>query len=224
MNLRVKICGITNAEDALRCVESGAHALGFIFYAGSPRRVSPEVATEIISRLPPYVTPVGVFVNEARARIEQIVHDTHIRIIQLSGDELPAECSGYPVKVWKAFRFKPGESVHRARAYSIAAAVADGYGKNLFGGTGIMADPETAIRLKEFHPVVLAGGLNPSNILTAARTVQPYAVDINSGVESRPGRKDRQKLALLFDALGEFTNPGAVNFSRHHQQASSRKR
>jgi len=204
MNLRVKICGITNLDDALRAVEAGAHALGFIFYEGSPRKISPGVAAGIIARLPAYVTPVGVVVNETRPRIEQIIRDTHIRIIQLSGDELPEDCAGYPIKVWKAFRFKSGESIDRVRHYSVAAAVADGYGEKLYGGTGSLADTETAIAIKEIHPVVLAGGLNPVNILSAVRTVLPFAVDVSSGVESKPGRKDPAKLTELFHALDEF--------------------
>jgi len=224
MNLRVKICGITNPDDALQCVEAGAHALGFIFYHGSPRNINPEVAAEIIGQLPPYVTPVGVFVNETRSRIEEIIRDTRIRIIQFSGEEPPDQCTGYRAKVWKAFRFRPGESVDHVREYSIAAAVADGYRENQYGGTGTLADPETAIALKQFHPVVLAGGLNPSNILTAARRVQPFAVDINSGVESSPGRKDPAKLAALFEALSEFLHTDDASSTRHHQTHSSRKR
>jgi phosphoribosylanthranilate isomerase len=224
MNLKIKICGITNSDDALRCVEAGAHALGFIFYEGSPRKISTDLAADIIARLPAFVTPVGVFVNETRLRIEQVIRETQIRIIQLSGDELPHDCAGYPIKVWKAFRFRPGESIARVRQYSIAAAVADGYGKNLYGGTGMLADPDTAIAIKKFHPVVLAGGLNPVNILPAVRTILPFAVDVNSGVESKPGRKDPEKLTALFDALDKFSHMDNGTSSRDYQPHSPRKR
>ncbi|HUL42903.1 MAG TPA: phosphoribosylanthranilate isomerase [Bacteroidota bacterium] len=204
MNLVVKICGITNPDDALRCAETGADALGFIFYEGSPRWISPESAERIIGHLPPSVTPVGVFVNESRPTIERMIRETGIRVIQLSGDETPDDCKGYSVKVWKAFRFRHGENVERARDYALDAALLDGFRSDKFGGTGTPADQTAAIAMKNIHRVVLAGGLNPSNISDAVRTVSPFAVDINSGIESEAGKKDPSKIAALFNALKEF--------------------
>src|SRR5208283_3181071 len=126
MKIKVKICGITNREDALRCIDAGANALGFIFYRKSPRYIEPSVAANIISNLPPYVASIGVFVNEKRSFIAQTITATNIRIIQLHGDEMPDDCQGYPVKVWKALRFTSMNEVSTAERYSIAAALIDG--------------------------------------------------------------------------------------------------
>ena len=201
MKLKVKICGITNREDALRCIDAGANALGFIFYKKSPRYIEPSIAATIIRELPPYVAPVGIFVNEKRSFIEQTIKETNIRIIQLSGDETPEECNGYSLKVWKAFRFASMDDVNIAKRYSISAAIVDGVSNNLYGGTGTLADFSIASAVKQFHPVVLAGGLNPDNVLSAVQHVQPYAIDVNSGIERSPGKKDEKKIASLFGQL-----------------------
>ncbi len=201
MKLKVKICGITNREDALRCIDAGAHALGFIFYKKSPRYIEPSVAAKIINELPPFVAAVGVFVNEKRSFIEQTITETNIRIIQFSGDEMPEDCNGYSLKVWKAFRFTLMNEIDIAQRYSISAALIDGAGNNLYGGTGTLADFSIASAVKQFHPVVLAGGLNPDNVLSAVQHVHPYAIDVNSGIERSPGKKDGKKIASLFDQL-----------------------
>jgi len=201
MKIKVKICGITNREDALRCIDAGANALGFIFYRKSPRYIEPSVAANIISNLPPYVASIGVFVNEKRSFIAQTITATNIRIIQLHGDEMPDDCQGYPVKVWKALRFTSMNEVSTAERYSIAAALIDGVHNNLYGGTGTLANFSIASAVKQFHPVVLAGGLNPDNILSAIQHVQPYAIDVNSGIERSPGKKDHKKIASLFNQL-----------------------
>jgi phosphoribosylanthranilate isomerase len=205
MKPRVKICGITNLEDALNCAHAGADALGFIFYKKSPRYIEPKEAATIIQHLPLFITPVGVFVNESRNRIEEISKQTHIRIIQMSGDESPADCTGFSVKVWKSFRIKNLHEVEAVKEYTIAAAMLDGAGNGIYGGSGVLADFSIALAMKKFHPVILAGGLNPDNVLDAIQAVQPYAVDINSGVESIPGKKDHAKVALLFKALNHIS-------------------
>ncbi len=194
----MKICGITNPEDAEIAIASGADALGFIFYQKSPRYVNPEAARRIIRTLPAYVTPVGVFVNETRKTIETIISTTGIRIVQLSGDEEPEDCTGLPVKVWKAFRINKIEAVSDIRRYHISAAMLDGARAGLYGGSGVQVDFTIAKAMKVHHPLVLAGGLTAENVLEAMTAVQPYAVDINSGVESSPGKKDHQKIAALF--------------------------
>lgn len=201
MKLKIKICGITNREDALRCIDAGANALGFIFYKKSPRYIEPSIAATIIGELPSYIAPVGVFVNEKRPFIEQTIAETNIRIIQFSGDEMPEDCNGYSLKVWKAFRFSSMDEVEIAQRYSISAALIDGVDNNLYGGTGTLADFSIASAVKQFHPVVLAGGLNPENVLSAIHHVQPYAIDVNSGIERSPGKKDEKKIASLFNQL-----------------------
>ena len=199
--MKVKICGMTNASDALFCAGQGADELGFIFYDRSPRYIAPEAAAEIIAGLPPYVTPVGVFVNETRGRIEQAIALSGIRSLQLSGDESAADCAGFGLPVIKAFRFKDPSETLRAREYAIAAAMLDGQRDGLFGGSGVMADTTVALALKTFHPLYLAGGLTPDTVVRAARSVLPFAVDVNSGVELSPGVKDHARVALLFERL-----------------------
>ena len=198
MKPRVKICGITNLEDALFCAQAGANALGFIFYDESPRYVQPSAAAAIIAQLPTYVTPVGVFVNADRKTIERIIAETHIRIVQLSGDESPEDCVGFNNKIWKAFRIEDKHEVEMLRKYQINAAILDSSKPGMYGGSGVLPDFSIAREMKQFHPLVLAGGLNAENISTVIETVQPYAIDVNSGVESAPGKKDHNKIRMLF--------------------------
>ncbi len=199
--MKVKICGMTNAGDALFCARAGADELGFIFYEKSPRAVSAETAAAIIAELPPYVTPVGVFVNAARGEIERVIARTGIRALQLSGDESPEDCTGYPLPVIKAFRFtEPSESL-MSRDFAVAAAMLDGAADGQYGGSGVMADTAVALAMKAFHPLYLAGGLTPDTVVRAARSVLPYAVDVNSGVEASPGVKDHGRVTLLFERL-----------------------
>src|SRR5258706_706182 len=221
MKLRVKICGIRDPEDAQMCSAAGADALGFIFYPESPRYVDPDAAAAIIRELPPFITPVGVFVNAERKVIQSIISRTGIRAIQLSGDETPQDCQGYTVSVVKAFRIKKLDEVERVKEYTIPAAMLDGAsggpgirpdgeeppgakgrGASVYGGSGTMPDLEVAVRLRNYHPLIVAGGLNAENAPVVVRAVKPYAIDVNSGVESSPGKKDRNKVKLLFEALG----------------------
>jgi phosphoribosylanthranilate isomerase len=198
MKPRVKICGITNREDALFCAHSGADALGFIFYTESPRYIDPAKAKLIIDTLPPFVTPVGVFVNERRERIEQITRETGIRAIQLSGDETPDDCRNHLAAVIKAFRIRSMAEVEIIRNYRLSSALLDGAKDGVYGGSGIKADFSIAIEMKKYFPLILSGGLSPENIIDAINTVAPYAVDINSGIERLPGIKDHEKVTLLF--------------------------
>jgi len=207
----VKICGITNLADALFCAAAGADALGFIFYKKSPRYIEPSEAGRIISHLSAVsfalshtsssITPIGVFVNEDREAINRIVSGTKVKIIQLSGDESPADCSGYDVGVWKAFRIR-NEFI---RQFPIAAALLDGADKLSYGGSGIPADYTLATEIKKHHRLILAGGLNPGNILDAIHAVQPFGVDLNSGIEIAPGKKDHKKVTQLFNTINKGT-------------------
>jgi len=197
-----KICGMTDAADALYCAQAGADALGFIFYEKSPRRIEPSAAAEIIRALPPFVTPVGVFVNASRDFIESVIGETGIRVIQLSGDEEPPDCLGYSVSVVKVFR-TPRE-IGRVKEFSISAAMIDGTADGTYGGSGVLPDLEMAMQVRRHHPLIVAGGLNASNVVGIVKSVRPYAIDVNSGVEQSPGKKDRRKVTGLFEKLADL--------------------
>jgi phosphoribosylanthranilate isomerase len=196
--MNVKICGITNLQDALVAVELGAYALGFIFVKSSPRYISPESAKQIIGKLPPAVKPIGVFVDTPQNEIFHMIKQTGIVCVQLHGNESPQELSGYPVPIFKSFRVGNNFDVSILRQYPASAFLLDTFVDGTLGGTGKTFDWKIAIAAKAHGPIILAGGLSPDNIAEAVRTVRPYAVDVNSGVESAPGKKDKKKLQQLF--------------------------
>ncbi len=200
MPVRVKICGITNLHDALSAVESGADAIGFVFFKGSPRCVAEDTAATIISKLPPFVTTVGVFVNEAPEQIEKIIHRTAIDVVQLHGDEPPAQCS-FSCKVIKAIRVRSLESLDPLIDYQgrVSAFLLDTYTPDAYGGTGRTFNWDIASYAKPFGNIILSGGLTPDNVAEAVQRVSPYAVDVSSGVESHPGRKDPKKVKLFIE-------------------------
>lgn len=191
---RVKICGITNIEDALHAADCGADALGFVFYKKSPRCLTPEAARSIIVGLPPFVTAVGLFVNEAPERIEQIAGFCGLDAIQLHGDEGPGDCEFAPRRVIKALRVKDAASLARHETYAVSALLLDAWVAGVYGGTGESFNWDLAAEIAWQRPVVLAGGLTPENVAEAVRTVRPYGVDVSSGVETAPGRKDPAKV------------------------------
>jgi len=194
LRTRVKICGITSVEDALAAVAAGADALGFVFYAQSPRAVTPAQAAAIIQRLPPFVSSVGLFVNAEPATIEATMTSCGLDHIQLHGDETPQDCLFAGRRVIKALRIKDAASLSQAAAYEVSALLLDAWSDDLYGGSGARFDWRL---LKDFagkQPVILAGGLNPENVATAIRQVRPYAVDVSSGVEVAPGKKDHAKM------------------------------
>lgn len=199
--MKVKICGITNKDDAQCAVELGADAVGFIFVESSPRTIRPADAKEIIRTLPPFVVPVGVFVNAKLGAIRRIVEESGISCVQLHGDEPPEDMIGLGVPAYKSFRVNGTFNPEVMRRYPGPAYLLDTYTKNFFGGTGKIFDWNIAVRAKACGRIILAGGLRPENIADAIRAVQPYAVDINSGVETSPGKKDRSKLRHLFSIL-----------------------
>ncbi len=201
MRPRVKICGITNVRDALLCAGAGAEYLGFIFYEKSPRRISVEAAGKIIRELPHDVIPVGVFVNAPRKSVEDIAAAAGIRLLQFSGDEPPEACAGHALPVWKSFRIRDPGRVTSVAEYHIDAALLDGAGDGEYGGSGKLADAEIARNLKQYHPLILAGGLTPENIRSAVSAVRPFAIDVNSGVEVSPGIKDEAKVHEIFRQL-----------------------
>lgn len=197
---KIKICGITNLEDAMAALDFGADALGFVFFRESPRNISPEKAAEIIARLPAFTTTVGVFVDDLREKIMRIVDQTGISIIQLHGEEPPEACL-LTRKVIKGIRVKSLESLEPLKRYQglVSAFLLDTFAPHLPGGTGQAFNWDIAVDAKNFGRIILAGGLTPENISEAIRRVNPYAVDVSSGVEVVKGKKDHQKMKLFIE-------------------------
>ncbi len=201
--IRIKICGITNLEDALLAAELGADALGFIFHARSPRAVEPDAARAIIAQLPPLVTTVGVFVDEDAATINELAAAVGLDWVQLHGAETPEFCRSLGRRVMKAFRIKDEDSLQDLEAYrgAVQALLLDTYKKGQTGGTGETFDWELSRKARKYGPIVLAGGLTPANVAQAIKTAQPQAVDVASGVEAAPGKKDADRLREFFEAV-----------------------
>jgi len=210
---RVKVCGITNLEDARQAVHAGADALGFIFVENTPRFVTPEQVAPIVRKLPPFVTPVGVFWDHPSGHVKSVVEACGLRAIQLHGDEKPEDWQGAPVPVVKTIKLPPASTIEGLPEYRVrerfgaflwrqiaAAILFDSEARWSEGETrepvewqtirmmGAMAPPEARM------PIVLSGGLTPGNVARAVAVVQPFAVDVDSGVEARPGKKDPDKV------------------------------
>lgn len=196
--VKVKICGITNLEDARAAVDFGADALGFVFYKGSPRYISPQTAKEIISQLPPLITTVGVFVDETTEYIEDMLRTIPLDIAQLHGHE-PPEASFLSRRVIKAIRVKELSDLEPLKKYKVSAFLLDTYTPESLGGTGQIFNWDIAIAAKQFGRIILAGGLNPENIERAIRWVRPYAVDVSTGIEEEKGKKDLRKMKLFIE-------------------------
>ena len=196
----IKICGITNLEDASAAVEYGANALGFIFHPESPRSVTPDTTREIISSLPPFVVTVGVFVNMDSSEVCKTASYAGLNVIQLHGSESPEDYVSCR-KVIKAIRVKDLSDLEAINGYKKASAILlDTYSKDIVGGTGQIFNWEIAVEAKKFARIVLAGGLTPENVEEAVKMVQPYGIDVASGVEgAHAGRKDHKKLKLFIE-------------------------
>jgi phosphoribosylanthranilate isomerase len=205
-HIKVKVCGITDFKDASIAVDLGVDALGFIF-ADSPRQITPQKARDIIRTIPPFVTTVGVFVDEGLAAIREIAHDCGLDLVQLHGGEPPDFCHELMPYAIKALRIKNEASLRISRTYhgNVRALLLDTHSMDTAGGTGKTFDWQLAGKIKKLGiPIILAGGLGPSNIVDAIRTVQPYAVDINSGVEERPGKKSHILMKDLLEKVKRF--------------------
>jgi phosphoribosylanthranilate isomerase len=203
MNVKLKVCGITSIEDARAAIDCGAHYLGFNFYRKSPRFIEPAAARGIIEQLPYETIAVGIFVNQPRPE-EVIVsmHESRVQLAQLHGDEDVAYCRRVGgERVIKAFRITDDFDVNIVNGFPTRGILLDAYDKDLFGGTGRTINWEIARKASKFARIFLAGGLSPENIVEAIRAVEPFAVDINSGVESEPGRKDAAKLQQLKEEM-----------------------
>ena len=195
--VRVKICGITNAADALAAVDAGANLLGFNFYAKSPRRIAEDVAAKIRPRLPKEVDAVGIFVNAPTADVAAMCKSLRLDAAQLHGDETAetvAELAG-SVPVVKAFRVDLDFDLKSLKDYSRAFAfLFDAVVSGQYGGTGHSTDWDAAKQAAVKHRIILAGGLKVENVAAAVRIVRPYGIDVASGVESKPGKKDHGRL------------------------------
>jgi phosphoribosylanthranilate isomerase len=187
--VHVKVCGITNLGDALAALAAGADALGFNFYAPSPRFVNPDTAADIVARLPEGTCTVGVFVNAPRQEIEQVADRVGLTALQFHGDEGPQFCRAWPQKTIKAVRVRDSDCAAAARAYAVDFILADAYVEDRFGGTG----QRIALQYLEGFDrrrLILAGGLTPENVAHAVHAVRPFGVDVASGIERVPGKKD----------------------------------
>ena len=194
----VKICGITRADDAAAAARYGADAIGFVFYAKSPRYVAAATAAAIVARLPPFLSAVGLFVNPAAAEVESVLDQVRLDLLQFHGEEPPAFCAQFGVPYIKAARVRADlDLVQYARDYAAARGlILDAFVDGTHGGTGTSFDWSLVPRDLPL-PVVLSGGLNAANVAQAIRRVAPWAVDVSSGVEASPGIKDAQKIAAF---------------------------
>jgi phosphoribosylanthranilate isomerase len=195
MPVTVKICGLTNLPDALAAADAGADALGFVFCDKSPRYVSIEAAAGIIRQLPRSIVKVGVFVNAAEEFVRRAIAECGLNLLQFHGDESPAYCLQFHLMAMKAFRVRDAGSLQTLQDYQTDAWLLDAYVPGKLGGTGELLNWELAVEARKLgRPIFLAGGLTPENVADAVRRVQPYAVDVSSGVEASPGKKDHARV------------------------------
>jgi phosphoribosylanthranilate isomerase len=201
MSVVVKICGMTSLPDAMAAVEAGANALGFVFYERSPRNVSLEAAAAIAKQLPPYIVRVGVFVDAPQEVVSGAIRACGLNLLQFHGNESPGFCLQFGIMSMKAFRVRGADSLDALRSYPTDAWLLDAYSPSAPGGTGESFDWALARTACAWgRPVFLAGGLTPENVAEAIARVQPYAVDVSSGVEREPGVKDPGKLKKFINA------------------------
>ncbi|MCW9024985.1 MAG: phosphoribosylanthranilate isomerase [Gammaproteobacteria bacterium] len=201
MRTRIKICGITRVEDGLEAAQLGADAIGLVFYAQSPRAVSISLAQQIISLLPPFVTSVGLFVDASEQDIRDVLREVPLDILQFHGNEPAAACNCYGRPYLKAVRMREGLNVKTiVEEYTDAAGILlDSYQQGVPGGTGKTFDWSVIPQLDQ--PVILAGGLDASNVGSGIRQVKPWAVDVSGGVEADKGIKDHQKMAQFINEV-----------------------
>lgn len=201
MKTRVKICGITNVPDGLAAAEAGADLIGLMFYEQSPRRVTLEQASEISHALPPFVMRVGVFVNPSTDLVMQAIRECHLTMLQFHGDESSAFCTQFGLMSMKAIRIRDETSLAQLENYQTDAFLLDAHSPKALGGTGEKFNWDLAIAAQRFgKPIFLAGGLTPENVAAAVRTVHPFGVDVSSGVELVPGRKDPARVKAFVAA------------------------
>ena len=198
--VKIKICGITDRDDALHAIDCGADALGFVFYDHSPRAITRTRAQAIIAALPPFVTVVGLFVNEDPRTVREIADECGLDVIQYHGDESPETVGLAPRRSIRALRVRESDTLDEINRYPASGLLLDAWVAGAFGGTGVLCNWEIAAAIAKKRPVILAGGLTPENVAAAIQAVRPYGVDVSSGVEATPGRKDRKKVAAFISA------------------------
>lgn len=205
MSVKVKICGITSVTDAVTAAAAGADLIGLMFYERSPRHVSVPVAAEITRALPPAVLRVGVFVNPDAGLVWHAIQECDLTLLQFHGEESPDFCAQFGVRSMKAFRIQNSASLRALPDYATEAYLLDAYSPAAHGGTGAQFNWELAVSAKQHgKPIFLAGGLTPENVAAAVRQVRPFGVDVSSGVESAPGKKDPAKVqAFIQNAHGQ---------------------
>lgn len=201
MPVKVKICGITNLPDGMAAAEAGADALGFVFYDQSPRAISIESAATLSRQLPPFVLKVGVFVDAPEDLVVRAIRECGLNLLQFHGDETPEYCLQFGLMSMKAFRIRDAASLQALLEYHTDAWLLDAYSPDKPGGTGETFNWDLALEAQGWgRPIFLAGGLIPENVAEAVRRAKPYAVDVSSGVEAAPGRKDHAKVRAFIQA------------------------
>jgi phosphoribosylanthranilate isomerase len=202
METRVKICGITNFADAQAAVEAGADALGLNFYEKSPRYIPLDAATEVSKQVPPFVMRAGVFVNAEADFVIRAIGACQLNLLQFHGDETPEFCTQFGLMSMKAFRIRDAVSLKQLPAYQTDAWLLDAWSPEARGGTGEKFNWDLAVEAGKLgKPIFLAGGLTPENVAEAVRKVRPFGVDVSSGVESSPGKKDHAKIRAFIAAV-----------------------
>ncbi len=201
MSVKVKICGITNVSDALTAADAGADMLGFVFDDRSPRHVSTRAAAGMVQQLPPFIVRVGVFVDAPEDLVMRAIGDCGLNLLQFHGNETPEYCAQFGLMSLKAFRVRDADSLRALAGFATDAWLLDAYSPDKPGGTGESFDWDLALEATKIgRPIFLAGGLTPENVAEAVRKVRPYAVDVSSGVEAAPGRKDPAKVRAFIKA------------------------
>lgn len=201
MSVKIKICGITSVTDGLAAVEAGADMIGLMFYERSPRQVSFATAMEISRALPPFIVKVGVFVDPSEDVVLRAIGDCGVSLLQFHGEETPGFCTQFGMMSMKAFRVRDAESLTALPGYQTDAWLLDAFSSDAYGGTGRKFNWDLATEAKLMgRPIFLAGGLTPENVGEAVRQVQPFGVDVSSGVESAPGKKDPDRMRAFVQA------------------------
>jgi phosphoribosylanthranilate isomerase len=208
MSLEIKICGITNVEDARAALALEVDYIGFIFYPKSPRAVTVEQVQRILGEVGGGSRSVGVFVNVSRGEVEAAVEACGLHAAQIHGDEDAEAFAGTSVRLWRALKVGPGGAEPDPAAWAADRYVVDAAVPGAYGGTGVTADWESAREVARVYPVLLAGGLNPQNVAIAIRAVDPRGVDVSSGIELRPGRKDHARMEAFVKRARETVARG----------------
>jgi phosphoribosylanthranilate isomerase len=202
VDVKVKICGLTSAEDAAAAVQAGADALGLMFYAGSPRHLSMAAAQRIAAGLPPHLIRVGVFVDPNPSEVFAAIQKCGLNVLQFHGGETPEFCAQFGLMTMKAFRVENAASLRPMAEFQADAFLLDSFVPEKPGGTGATFNWDLAVQAKQFgKPIFLAGGLTAQNAADAVRKVQPFGVDVSSGVEHSPGKKDAKKMQDFIAAV-----------------------